>query len=111
MIRPLAIFVLLATASLRLGGIALAQTTDVQPYAVPPHVGADAGANAGLNAGQVSQQFKSGANHVGDGFVQMGEGIEQGAILTWRSVQDGAAAAASRFNGTEPSPSLVRQTQ
>jgi len=107
MIRPLAIFVLLATASLRLGGIALAQTTDVQPYAVPPH----AGANAGLNAGQVSQQFKSGANHVGDGFVQMGEGIEQGAILTWRSVQDGAAAAASRFNGTEPSPSLVRQTQ
>jgi len=50
--HPLGMFVLLATSALWLDGNAFAQTATPQP-----------------NAGQVTQQFKTGANHIGDGFV------------------------------------------
>jgi len=92
--RPLGVFVLLAMVTPWLSGVAFAQSSMSQP-----------------DASQLTQQVKSGANRVGNGFVQMGEGIKQGAIMTWQAVQDGAAAAAARFNGSAPSPPLVRQNQ
>jgi hypothetical protein len=46
-----------------------------------------------------AQQFKSGADHLGRGAADIGEGIKQGAIVTWQALRDGAAEVASRFNG------------
>lgn len=67
--------------SLVLAGTALAQTPSDRP-----------------SLDGVSQQFKSGAAHVGHGAMQMGEGVKQAAILTWEAMKQGASAAAARFN-------------
>ncbi len=57
------------------------------------------------NSGNVAQQFSSGADSVGQGASQIGEGIKNGAIMTWQAVRDGADAFAGRFNGTQsPAP-------
>lgn len=56
-------------------------------------------------SGNVAQQFKSGANRVGEGAVQIGHGIKQGAILTWEALRDGATSAAARFNGGQSASS------
>jgi len=48
----------------------------------------------------VGQQFKSGANRVGEGAAQIGEGIKQGAIMTWDAIKAAAAAAAAKFEGS-----------
>ena len=56
----------------------------------------------------VSNQFKSGANHLGNGFSQVGQGIKQGAILTWDSIVDGVSTTKSHLEGnsdtTAPQP-------
>ncbi len=46
-----------------------------------------------------AQQFKSGADRLGRGAADIGEGIKQGAIVTWQALRHGATAIASRFNG------------
>lgn len=51
----------------------------------------------------VSQQFKSGADRVGEGATQIGEGIKEGAIMTWEAIKAGAVAAAAKFNGSQGS--------
>lgn len=51
----------------------------------------------------VAQQFKSGADRVGEGATQIGEGIKQGAIMTWEAIKAGTAAAAAKFNGSQGS--------
>jgi hypothetical protein len=51
----------------------------------------------------VGQQFKSGADRVGEGAAQIGEGIKQGAIMTWDAIKAAAAAAAAKFNGSQSS--------
>ncbi|MGH6975852.1 MAG: hypothetical protein ACREED_02385 [Stellaceae bacterium] len=51
----------------------------------------------------VAQQFKSGADSVGEGATQIGEGIKQGAIMTWEAIKAGTAAAAAKFNGSQGS--------
>jgi hypothetical protein len=51
--------------------------------------------------GGVAQQFNSGANHVGHGAAEIGEGIKQGAIMIWQSLRDGANAVAGRFSGAQ----------
>jgi len=71
-----------AIVGLPLSVSALAQTSSQQP-----------------NPGGVSQQFNSGANHIGRGAAEIGEGIKQGAILTWQALRDGANAIANRFSG------------
>jgi hypothetical protein len=78
--RPLVI-VLTVAASWCLGGAALAQTSNSP------------------NFNDVAQQFKTGANRVGGGAVQMGEGVRQAAIVLWEAVKDGAATTAARLNG------------
>ncbi|MGH7188708.1 MAG: hypothetical protein ACREF0_05915 [Acetobacteraceae bacterium] len=48
----------------------------------------------------VTEQFKAGANRVGEGAAQIGEGIKGGAVMTWEAIKAGAAAAAAKFNGS-----------
>jgi hypothetical protein len=57
----------------------------------------------------VAQQFKSGTDRVGEGATQIGEGIKQGAIMTWDAIKAGAAAAAAKFNGSQ-SASMASQS-
>ncbi|MGH7051159.1 MAG: hypothetical protein ACREFV_01415 [Acetobacteraceae bacterium] len=49
----------------------------------------------------VAQQFKAGANRVGEGAAQIGEGIKGGALMTWEAIRAGAAAVAAKFNGSQ----------
>jgi hypothetical protein len=56
------------------------------------------------NSSGVAQQFKSGADRVGEGATQIGEGIKQGAIMTWEAIKAGASAAAAKFNGGHSAP-------
>ena len=51
------------------------------------------------NSGNVAQQFNAGANRVGQGAAQIGNGIKDGAIMTWQAFRDGANAFAGRFRG------------
>ena len=55
-------------------------------------------------SGDVAQQFKSGADRVGEGATQIGEGIKQGAIMTWEAIKAGASAATAKFAGNGNSP-------
>jgi hypothetical protein len=80
--RPVRMLFIAATAGLALATSALAQSRPSDPT--------PAGA---------AQQFESGADHLGRGAADIGEGIKQGAIVTWRALRDGAAEVASRFNG------------
>ncbi|MHB1304509.1 MAG: hypothetical protein ACYCZB_13690 [Acidiphilium sp.] len=80
--RPAGILFVAVVGGLCLAGPAAAQTSSNRP-----------------TSSGVAQQFKSGANHVGTGAVQIGEGIKQGAIVTWEAIRDGASAAATRFDG------------
>lgn len=73
-------------------GLAAAQTSTSTP----------AGTNTPTGNG-VSQQFKSGADRVGEGAAQIGEGIKQGAIMTWEAIKAGTAAAAAKFSGSQSS--------
>jgi hypothetical protein len=50
------------------------------------------------SSGEVSQQFSSGANRVGQGATQIGEGIKNGAIVTWDAMKNGAHAFANSFS-------------
>jgi hypothetical protein len=79
----------IAAAAAFVAGIhtAIAQTSNTQP-----------------TSSGVTQQFKSGADQVGQGAAQIGEGIKQGAIMTWEAIKSGAAAAAAKFNGSQSSP-------
>jgi hypothetical protein len=81
--RPKGVVILAIAANFCLTGVALAQTSPDQP-----------------NANGVSNQFQSGARNVGSGFAQVGQGIKQGAILTWHAIVDGVTTTASHFNGT-----------
>ncbi len=80
--RPLGVLFAAAVVNLYLAEPALAQTESNQP-----------------TSGNVAQDFKTGANHVGNGAVQIGQGIKQGAILTWEAIKDGATTTASKFSG------------
>lgn len=51
----------------------------------------------------VGQEIKTGANRVGEGAVQVGHGIERGAIETWYALKKSAASVAARFNGSSSS--------
>lgn len=51
----------------------------------------------------VAGQFKAGAERVGEGATQIGEGIKNGAIMTWDAMKAGAAAASAKFNGSQGS--------
>lgn len=53
------------------------------------------------SSGEVSNQFSSGANRVGQGATQIGEGIKNGAIMTWDAMKNGAHAFANSFNGDQ----------
>jgi hypothetical protein len=55
-------------------------------------------------SGGVAQEFNAGANRVGQGAAQIGEGIKDGAIMTWHAFRDGANAFASRFSADRASP-------
>ena len=74
-------------------GSAIAQTSAKQP-----------------TSSSVAQQFKSGADRVGEGAAQIGAGIKQGAIMTWEAIKSGAAAAAAKFNGGQTSPAASKNT-
>lgn len=52
----------------------------------------------------IARQFQSGANRVGHGAAEIGDGIRQGAILTWDAIRDGANAFAARFDDNGPVP-------
>lgn len=47
--------------------------------------------------GNVAQDFKIGANCVGDGAVQIGGGTKQVAITRCEAIKDGAASLAASF--------------
>jgi hypothetical protein len=81
--RPFRILILTAVAGFCLGGAALAQNSASQP-----------------TANGVASQFTTGADRVGSGAVQFGEGIKQGAILTWNAIVDGVTTTASHFNSS-----------
>jgi hypothetical protein len=80
--RPVRTLFLAVIAGLLLTASALAQSSSNQP-----------------SPGGVGQQFNSGANRVGQGAAEIGEGIKQGAIMTWQALRDGANAVADRFSG------------
>jgi len=92
--RAWGVIILAAAANLYLTGAAPAQTSPSQP-----------------NASGVSNQFQSGAKNVGSGFAQVGQGIKQGAILTWHAIVDGVTTTASHFNGTSGSAEQKHQSQ
>ncbi len=50
------------------------------------------------NSNDVSHQFQNGANRVGQGATQIGEGIRNGAILSWEAVKDGFQTAAAKIS-------------
>jgi hypothetical protein len=80
--RSVRTLLLAAAAGLALANPAPAQTRPIGP-----------------TPGDAARQFKSGADHLGRGAADIGEGLKQGAIVTWLALRDGAAAIASRFNG------------
>jgi len=84
--RPVRTLFVAAITGLPLVAPALAQSSSEQP-----------------NSGSVAQQFNSGANRVGQGAVQIGDGIKDGAIMTWQAFRDGANAFAGRFSGDRAS--------
>lgn len=92
--RPVGVFTLAVVANLYLPAAASAQTSPNQP-----------------DATGVSNQFQSGANRVGSGFAQVGEGIKQGAILTWDAIVDGVSTTAAHFNGTNGTTQSTHQFQ
>ena len=94
MARPVASLILAAIGCLCLVGAAPAQTPSSQP-----------------SASGVANQFQSGANHIGTGFVQVGQGIRHGAILTWDALVDGASATRNHFNNTNGADQPVHQSQ
>ncbi|MBB5373923.1 hypothetical protein [Acidocella aromatica] len=53
------------------------------------------------SSGEVSHQFSSGANRVGQGATQIGEGIKNGAIMTWDAMKNSAHAFANSFSGDQ----------
>jgi hypothetical protein len=55
-------------------------------------------------SGDTADQFKSGAQRIGEGAEKIGEGIKQGAIQTWDAVKAGASAAADKFQGSGSPP-------
>jgi hypothetical protein len=57
--------------------------------------------------GSVSDQFKNGAQSIGQGAASIGEGIKQGAVKTWDAVKAGAQAAGDKFND-KPSSAAPR---
>src|SRR5262249_42555622 len=59
----------------------------------PPAQTADAG-----------DQFKAGADQLGNGFEKIGEGFKQGAVQAWEAVKAGAHAAGDKLNGRSSSP-------
>ena len=68
--------------------------------AVPPGLAAQARASSSRpRSGDVARQFNSGAQRVGHGAAEIGEGIKNGAIMTWQALRDGAHAVAHRFDG------------
>lgn len=69
-------------------GASLAQSAASSPSVANPPTSND-----------VAQQFKSGANRMGEGATQIGEGIKQGAITTWDAIRAGVTSFAARFNG------------
>lgn len=77
-------------ASMCLAGPAPAQTRPTRP-----------------NSGDVAQQFKTGANRVGEGAAQIGEGIKQGAIMTWETIKHGAASIGTRVDPRRNAPSTT----
>lgn len=82
--RPVGVLFAAVALSICLAGPAPAQTSSNQP-----------------TSNGVAQQFKSGADRVGHGAVQIGEGIKQGAIMTWQAIRDGANSFAARFDGNQ----------
>ncbi|HTZ78545.1 MAG TPA: hypothetical protein VMC10_11575 [Stellaceae bacterium] len=53
-------------------------------------------------SGDVGDQFKEGAQSIGQGAERIGEGIKQGAIQAWDAVKAGANAAGEKLNGSAP---------
>lgn len=86
--RPTGVLLAAVALSLALAGPATAQNSSDHP-----------------SSNGVAQQFKSGANTVGHGAVQIGEGIKQGAIMTWHALKAGASSFAAEFNGKGSSSS------
>jgi hypothetical protein len=52
----------------------------------------------------ISEQFKIGLQHIGDGAQHVGEGIKQGAIHAWEAVKAGASAASEKLHETRGPP-------
>ena len=54
-------------------------------------------------SGDAADQFKAGAQRIGEGAERIGEGIKQGAIQAWDAVKAGATAAGDKLNGNSGS--------
>lgn len=85
-VRAFAFVIAVASLLVAGSGPSIAQTSSNQP-----------------NSSGIAQQFQSGADRVGQGAAQIGEGIKQGAIMTWEAIKAGATAAANKFNGSQSS--------
>ncbi|HTU55666.1 MAG TPA: hypothetical protein VMF62_17015 [Acetobacteraceae bacterium] len=96
--RPLKVLFFSLIVGLPLAASAPAQSPPNQPANQPASQPAP---SSQPSQGGVAQQFNSGANQVGHGAADIGEGIKQGAIMVWQSLRDGANAVAARFNGAE----------
>jgi hypothetical protein len=91
-----------AIVGLPLAASAPAQSPPAQPANQPAPAQSPQSQPSGQpSPGGVSEQFNSGANRVGHGAAEIGQGIKQGAIMVWQSLRDGANAVAARFNGTQ----------
>lgn len=55
--------------------------------------------SSSANAGSVSQQFSRGADHVSKGATQIGQGIANGAEMTWDAMKAGANAFSKKITG------------
>ena len=62
------------------------------------------GQNDGSSSGGVADQFRAGAQRIGEGATRIGEGIKQGAIQTWDAVKAGASAAADKLQSGKSAP-------
>jgi len=90
----------------RLAGMVLAALIVLATWSGAPNAQTsdNSGRKDGSSSGGTADQFKAGAQRIGEGAERIGEGIKQGAIQTWEAVKAGASAAADKLHGGKSAP-------
>ena len=90
----------------RLAGIVCVAVIALATWSEAPNAQTSdkSGQKDGSSFGGAADQFKVGAQRIGEGAERIGEGIKRGAVQTWEAVKAGASAAANKFKGGNGAP-------